>query len=214
MKLPQQFPKMWAANIALIRTNIRRVLKINEHYMNVRHAYMRQARLLKATGNKFNARRAESLEAKAQEIFEQGESSRELLRNLGQSVMQTAKAINEHVPQSLLMDLLAINVTDRSRVEPSDGIIELTFIKGMEDSAYYRKCDWKCGPIAEAIQAFMNYEMLHNEELKNSMHNYMFGKGGMFEFLPTYTRTQEGEFIKKRPKLRLADPEVDKAKAA
>ena len=203
--------KLWASNIAIFRRNIRDIQDANSSSSALRSKILRKSRLLKATGNIFDAKRADALEAKERAIFEAGEPVRVALRNIGQSIMRHGHDIDKYIPQSMLMDLLEINTTDRNRVEPTDGIIGLTFVKGLEDSACNRGNDFKCGPIASAIQAFINYQMIHDKELKNSMENHLFGKGGMFEFLPSYRRTAKGEFIKNQPKLRLADPEVDKA---
>lgn len=203
--------KLWAANIAIYRRNIRDIQDVNSSSYALRSKLLRKSRLLKATGNIFDAKRADALEAKERAIFEAGEPARVALRGIGQDIMRHGHLIDKHIPQSMLMDLLEINTADRSRAEPTDGIIGLTFVKGLEDSACNRGNDFKSGPIASAIQAFINYQMIHNKELKSSMENHLFGKGGMFEFLPSYRRTAKGEFIKNQPKLRLADPGVDKA---
>lgn len=132
-------------------------------------------------------------------------TDRELLLKHGRELMQYARFIDAAVPQSLLLDLLNVSRADRNDIAPDDGIVEIAFIKGLEDSAMYRGSDSKQGPLARAYMVFMSHELEHNEELKQAAHTSLFGKGGLFEFLPTYQRASSGEMRRQPPNLRLAD---------
>ncbi len=131
-------------------------------------------------------------------------SGRDLLLKYGQELMECAHLIDASVPQSLLLDLLNVNRADRIKVAPDDGITSIAFVNGLEDSAMYRGRGWKQGPLAQATIRFMNHELIHNQQLQRTANEHLFGKGGMFEFLPTYRETGGG-MVRMPPKLRLAD---------
>ena len=46
-------------------------------------------------------------------------------------------------------------------------------------------------------------------EFKNVVMDSLWGKGGMFEFVPSYSRNADGVFVRNPPKLRVADEAVD-----
>lgn len=165
----------------------------------------RRARICRKLNSPFAIRTAENLEAIVKKRRDLMKVSFNLLLEWGRELMEFSSLINANVPQSLLLDLLNVNVADRGEVSPDDGIIEIVNIHGLEDSAMYRGGDWKQGPLAQAITQFISHEMIHNEQLAQAAHEHLFGKGGMFDFLPRYTRTPEGEMVKQPPKLRLAD---------
>lgn len=166
----------------------------------------RQARKLRETKNPLLARRADTLEREADSRSKALMwVDRELLLKHGRELMQYARFIDAAVPQSLLLDLLNVNRADRHMVSPEDGITEIAFQKGLEDSAMYRGSDSKEGPLAQAVIWYMTHELTHNEQLKRAADEHLFGKGGMFEFVPVYQRASSGEMVRQPPKLRLAD---------
>lgn len=165
----------------------------------------RRARKLRETKNPLLARRADTLEAKADRRTAIMWVDRELLLKYGRELMQYAPFIDAAVPQSLLLDLLNVNRADRHNIAPGDGIADIAFIKGLEDSATHRGSGFKEGPLAQAHMLFMSHELAHNEQLKQVADKHLFGKGGMFEFLPVYQQNDSGEMVRQPPKLRLAD---------
>lgn len=187
------------------RITCRRIIQLmdarNEEYWMDR----RLARKLRETKNPMLARRADTLEAEADGHSEATRKGSDFLLKCGRELMQYAPLIDASVPQSLLLDLLNVNRADRHRVSPGDGLKEIAFDKGLEDSAMYRGSDSKEGPLVQAVIWYMTHEFEHNEQLKRSAHEHLFGKGGMFEFLPVYQRSGSGEMVRQPPKLRLAD---------
>lgn len=165
----------------------------------------RQAKKYLETKNPILSRRAETLEAEVKYRDEAVKVCREQMVAWGRELFDLSSHIDEAVPQPLLLDLLNVNRADRSQVSPRDDFVTIVHIKSLEDSAMYRGAGgWKQGPLTQAMTWFMNHEMLHNERLREKMHEHLFGKGGMFEFVPTYRKTPSGEFVRNPPKLRLA----------
>lgn len=167
-----------------------------------RWAIKRQANKLRATGNKFDKRRADVLDGQAQNIRDRNQPLREAMVSMGETLFRAAPAIDAEIPRNILLDLLNINISDRSKADESDGFIQLTFVKNLEDSATYRNSDFDKGPFATATTAYMQHEIIHNDEIAEMMHEKVFGEGGMFEFLPRYKEHHRGEMVRQPPKLR------------
>lgn len=166
---------------------------------------MRQARKYLDSKNPILTRRAETIEVEVKRRNEVARECREQMIAYGRELFDFSSYIDTSVPQSLLLDLLNVNLADRCKVSPSDGFLEIVQIKSLEDSAMYRGAyGWKQGPLTQAMTRFASHEMLHNERIKQAMHEHLFGIGGMFEFLPTYSRMPDGEFVRNPPKLREA----------
>ena len=165
----------------------------------------RQIKKLRATGNRFDARRADLLEQDqdfVQQISRQElESMQIYIRDIGRILMHYPATC---FPQALLLDFLEVNQVDRQQVEPDDGLVELVYLHGLEQSACYRGDDSSQGPFARAIVSYLQHELIHNKEMKKQADALLFGKGGMFEFIPTYKQNAQGEMVRQQPPLRLA----------
>ena len=189
--------------------DMRNLCRISIRHMDADQAAnrrdQREARKLREAGNPFLVRRAEKLEADVNSRSVTLRRYRKSMVNIGRELMQLAPLIDAAVPQPLLLDLLSVNRADRHRVSPEDGIVAIAFINGLENSAMYRGSSFNEGPLAQAYTAFMHHELVHNEQLKRAADEHLFGKGGMFEFLPTYQLASSGEMVRQPPKLRLAD---------
>lgn len=183
----------------------RRIIQLMDAINEENHLDRRLARKLRKTNNPMLARRADTLEAEANRRTETTRKGRDFLLRCGRELMEAALFINAMLPQALILDLLNVNRADRHRVSPSDGIIEIVFIEGLEDSVMQRSSETKDGPLAQAYVWHMCHELKHNEQLKQAADERLFGKGGMFEFLPTYQLSDSGEAVRKPPKLRLVD---------
>lgn len=188
-----------------MRIGCRRIIKVLDwfHDMNIRD--QRQARKFRETRNSFLIRRAETLEDEAKRRSDSMQELRDLMVKFGGELMDSAGHIDAAIPQPLLLDLMNVNTADRRDISPSYGFTEIVYVKCLEDSAMYRGCGWRNGPLAQAIEWFMSHELIHNEQLKQAAHEHLFGKGGMFEFLPKYIQDDNGEMVRMSPKLRLAD---------
>jgi hypothetical protein len=165
----------------------------------------RQARLLKESGNPILTCRADVLEERADQMRPLIQEINQKLLEIGHDLMKLSKHIDSHLSQAQIMDLLNVNTADRNQVSPDDGVIEISYARGLEDSAMHRNKEWKQGPLARAITSFMQHELLHNEELQKSATDYLFRKGGMMEFIPMYQQGEDGEMVRMPPNLRLVD---------
>lgn len=187
-----------------LRLACRKISTLLDRLHDASHWRRRYAKLLREKNCPILNRKADTVEREANRIFEETKEARCMMREWGRDLFRSAALVDDRVPQSMLLDLLGVNVADRGRVSSDDGLIEIAYIKGLEDSATYRGSDWKQGPLAQAMMRFMNHELIHNEQLKHAAHETLFGKGGMFEFLPTYRQAPSGELVRNPPKLRLA----------
>jgi hypothetical protein len=165
----------------------------------------RLARLFRETSNPILSRRADVLDERADQICPTMQTAYQKLLKIGCELIEGSNHIDSLLSQEQILDLLNVNTVDRGQVLPEDGLIEIAYTRGLEDSAMYRSEDFKKGPLAQAITAFMNHEVQHNENFKQSTHEFLFGKGGIFEFLPIYQQNENGEMVRMPPNLRLVD---------
>jgi hypothetical protein len=183
-------------------------------YSDYRHKQQRAAIKLRATNNRFDLRRAERIEGELTETNEQREEYVNILNDIGSLISTYSASIDAAIPQNVLLDLLCVNIADRGGVEPDDGIMRLTFAKGLEQSAYYRGGDRdhrNQGPFTCAVTSYMLQQFSSNKILKQKADEFIFGTGGILEFIPTFKENGEGEMVRQRPRLRLAEA-CDRAK--
>jgi hypothetical protein len=187
------------------RKALRAFFSVIDYYHEQRGIVARKVRKLRATGNRFDARRAELLEQDdvliQQSSRQKLDTLRAYIRDIGRILMQYPAP---DFPQALLLDFLEVNPADRKEVEPGDGLVEIVYIHGLEYSACNRGDSVNQGPFARAIIAHLHYKLIHNEEMKKWSDDVLFGKGGMFEFLPMYKENEQGEMVRQPPPLRLA----------
>lgn len=188
-----------------MRFGCRRAVQWIDAASDARHQVERQARLLRETKNPMLIRRAETMEAEIAQSRDAWQPARDYLLRCGRDLMRYSAQINAEIPQAVMLDLLNVNRADRARVSPDDGIIEIAYIDALEDSAMYRGSDWKQGPLAQAVTRYISNELATNDQLQQRAQEHLFGKGGMFEFLPMYRTTGNGTMVRMPPKLRLAD---------
>ncbi|HIJ22761.1 MAG: hypothetical protein HON68_02720 [Gammaproteobacteria bacterium] len=169
------------------------------------HKERRDARLFRESGNPILIRRADVLEERTDQRRTQTQAINQKLLEIGHELMEFSVHIDHHLSQSQILDLLNVNIVERSQVSPEDGVIQIAYARNLEDSAMFRGSDWRQGPLAQAITSFMQHELLHNEELQESASEYLFGKGGLMEFIPRYQQGENGEMVRMPPNLRLAD---------
>lgn len=187
------------------RRALRAFYSVIDRYHDQRGIVARMVRKLRATGNRFEARRADLLEqddmCTQQASRQKLDTVRSYIRDIGRILMQYPAA---DFPQALLLDLLEVNPADRKELEPGDGLVEIVYAHGLEYSACNRGDGGKQGPFARAIIACLQHELIHNEEMRKQADDFLFGKGGMFEFLPMYKHNEQGELVRQPPRLRLA----------
>ena len=195
--------KAWMRVLTIIRRAIRTRLNRKQTLSEQRNLLRREAKKLIAGGNRFDARRAETLDVKAEALLDHNRQLNTMLIEAGTLLMQSAKSIDAEIPQAVMLDFLEINKADRHHVKPDDGFINLTFVKALEQSAFYRGSDWTNGPFNTCLTTMMQHDLMTNDQLQEEADKILFGKGGMFEFLPTYKQAANGEMIRQRPPLRL-----------
>lgn len=191
------------------RWSCRRLVGALEPCHETSRAVGRKARRLRETKEPMLIRRADVIEASMVPLRDTMRSINQRLVEFGRELMRVASFVNAQLPQPALLTLLNVNRADCVDLPPEAGLIEITHIYCLEDSAMHRDSDLVRGPLGQAISRFMNHELLHNEKLAAAMHEHVFGKGGMFEFVPTYRMGPGGEMIRQPPKLREADANCD-----
>lgn len=186
------------------RMAINEITKIAES----NRADRRVVRKNRESGTPILVRNAEVIEARIAERKNRSCLWKELLVLIGHNIRSMADDIDRLIPTSVLLDILEVNQTDRTCLGDKATIREIVFVKGLEDSATNRHSDFKEGPLFRAMMAYMMHAMYTNPELRKKMTDSLFGKGGMFEFVPTYSLGSDGKMHRNQPNLRLAD-EVD-----
>jgi len=169
----------------------------------------RQIRVLRARGDAMSRRRADVLQERVDGYQEALKPYREQLVDLGGRLFWCAPYIDKAVPQDVLLDLLNVNHVDRSQLKATDGIEMVVFGHGLENSAETRGRDFLDSPLFQACHSHFARELATNRKLKEATDSMMFGAGGIFEFLPTYTQQADGSMKRNPPRLRIADPSVD-----
>lgn len=197
---------LWLSLLVSMRMALRKIIRQLDCYHEQGRVNRRTVRKLRSTGNKFDARRADVVEADYGNDGMHRNHEKELraqLRHFGEVLLTSSAVIGATVPKGLLLDFLEVNQADRKDIGPDDGIVEIAFALGLEQSAFYRGYDWKAGPFARAITARITHETIHNKNFQEKAHEFLFGKGGMGEFVPRYTQSEQGELVRQPPPLRL-----------
>lgn len=188
-----------------LRRLSRTVCRQIDNLADANRADGRLAKKHRASGNPLMVRSAEVIEARIAERKGVLKTWNDTLVGIGGHVRTLADEIERLVPTNELLDILEVNPVDRAKVGPADGLKEIVFVKGLEDSATNRGSLWKQGPLFEALSRYMMEAIKTNPELERVVTEGLFGNGGMFEFVPTYRFTPAGEFVCNPPNLRLAN---------
>lgn len=187
------------------RRAARNALRELDRIHQARRQSRRRARQYRETGKPLMIRNAEVIEARLKAQDPDLKSYTELLAFIGESIRRFADDIDDLLSTRELLDLLEVNQVDRAGVSETAGISDIVFIHGLENSATYRGSDSNEGPLAKAMVQYMIHLTDTNPEFRRKTTDGLFGKGGIFEFVPTYRRTESGDFVRNPPKLRLAD---------
>lgn len=187
------------------RRTARRAINEISTAAETNRALRRLAKQHRASGNPLLVRNAEVVETRIAEQRRTIDTWHEVLLHVGIGIGIRAFSddIDRLIPTTELFDILEVNPADRDKVSATAGLWEIVFVKGLEDSATHRDNDWKEGPLFRALAAYMDHMMKTNPAFHQQITDGLFGKGGMFEFVPTYSRTASGEFKRNPPKLRL-----------
>lgn len=191
--------------LAIQRRTARQVLRNIEAMVDSSMAEARLVKKYRASGNPILIRNAEVIEARIAARKKDIAAWNDQLLVIGYCLRTFTDYIDRLIPINELFDILEVNPADRSKAGDSPSFTNIVFVHGLEDSATHRGSEWKEGPLFKAMASCMNDLMKNNPALQQQMTDSLFGKGGMFEFVPTYSRTASGEFKRNPPNLRLAD---------
>lgn len=187
----------------------RRAARLALHHIEAMgDSNMAESRLVKkyrASGNPILIRNADVIEARIAARRNEIATWDGQLIDIGYSLRAFSDDIDRLIPINELFDILEVNPVDRSKAGAAPSFTKIVFVHGLEDSATHRGSDWKEGPLFKAMASCMGDLMKNNPALQQQMTDSLFGKGGMFEFVPTYSRNEKGEFARNPPKLRLAE---------
>lgn len=205
---PAEYKRELILSLISARRAARRAINQIDEVGARNRAERRLARKSRESGNPLLVRNAEVIEARIAERKSERDTWDELLMLIGANIWALADDIDRIIPTRELLDILEVNPVDRSRVGNKPCFREIVFVHGLEDSATNRYSETKEGPLFRALLSYTMHAMDSNPGLQQKMIGSLFGKGGMFEFVPSYSQTPSGHFERNPPKLRLAD-EVD-----
>ena len=183
------------------RRGVRRITASLEQLHNVARQHRRQVRKLKERALPFDSARIVSLEALAKEATEACTPLRTQLKQCSYFLVDIAGSLDSRTTLSQRCEILNVNVADRGDLTEADGIREIVFLHGLEDSAANRRAEWKNGPLFQAFQRMFVDFLLHTEEGR-AVSDSLFESGGMFEAVPMYKRAADGTMVRQPPRLR------------
>lgn len=195
--------------LIILRRSARTVCRLIDNLADANGADRRLAKKHRAAGGPLMGRAAEVIEARIADRSGALKTCHDILAGIGCDVRALSDDIERLVSTKELLDVLEVNPVDRAKVGPAAGLREIVFVKGLEDSATHRGSLWKEGPLFQSMSSYFMHAMDTAPEFKNVVMDSLWGKGGMFEFVPSYSRNADGVFVRNPPKLRVADEAVD-----
>jgi hypothetical protein len=163
----------------------------------------RSALALRQLGSPFDHPRIRVLEKQADQLGEESRRISGAMLGYGRLLMDLAEFIDTYTTLDERCDLLNVNIADRSRLSPGDGVVRIVFAHGLEDSAERRHRQWNDGPLSRAAQLVFA-EFLSSPEGR-AVGETLFQPGGRFEGVPTYLENPDGTMTRNRPKLRVVN---------
>jgi hypothetical protein len=161
----------------------------------------RKARVLKERGGPFDAARIASLERMADDLSADCKPLSENLKQSGMFLADVAPLFDAGTTLAQRCEILGVNVADRGALTEADGLHQIIFAHGLEDSASSRGLDWKDGPLFEALNlVFMDF-LLNSKEGKK-LGDSLFEPGGMFADVSMYKQAPDGTMVRQPPLLR------------
>lgn len=187
------------------RMGIRRLhAEMNSAYAQIRSMQRTKAKL-EEKASPFDSARITSLGLVIGSLQAGQKENREILRGMGEYILQIGYQIDAFTTLEERFELLNCNVADRPAVD--DEHSGMTFLMGaycVEDSAEHRRDQSNDRPLHAAVNAHIQHVMFSTPEGRKAtdgMFEKLFEPGGLFEGVPTYTRTPDGEMHRNPPKL-------------
>jgi hypothetical protein len=117
-------------------------------------------------------------------------------------LIDTAPLIDQTLTLAERCDLLNINRADRADLTDEDGIVQLVYLRGLEDSAEHRGQDFKDGPLFNAMALVFIYFLCNHSEGKK-LGDSLFEPGGLLSGVPKYRQLRDGSMERMPPRLQV-----------
>ena len=193
-------PKDLMLFIAIMRRTTRRTIVILGQQREIARRCRRQARKLRGYAGPFDGARIAAWEAAADDAAAGCKTMRECLKSSGHLLTKTAKMVDAGLTLEQRCEILNVNKAHRGDLTDADGLIEIIYMHGLEDSAASFKDDWKTGPLFQAAQeVFIDFLTNHVEGRK--LGDSLFQPGGMFASVPTFKQAVDGTMKRQPPRL-------------
>lgn len=186
--------------IARVRSSLRLLARRRSALHDERRSLERKARQLKDQGNPFAASRIKTMEATARDLADRARTVSDDIHGFGKLLADAAPMIDACTTLDERCCALNVNVADRSGLTEADGVVNIVFLHGLEDSAERRHAQWNDGPLFNGLHLVFA-DFLRTPEGQR-VGNSLFEPGGLFEDVPTYTMNADGTMKRNPPRLR------------
>ncbi len=190
--------------VADIRMAMRPIAHMSEMVWLDITGLRRNLKKLEEANSPFNESRID----KIQETIKKYEAARSIGWNAkveaGKRFMEYADWIDANTSFDERVMLFNVNKADVQKLPANASAIDIVFSYKLSDSAEHRDKDFEGDVLTEACIAYFHHQLVHNKKLADKAHELTFGKGGIFEFIPTYSLVG-GDMVRNPPKLRVAD---------
>jgi hypothetical protein len=155
---------------------------------------------LRGYAGPFDGARIAAWEAAADDAAAGCKTMRECLKSSGHLLTKTARMVDANLTLEQRCEILNVNKAHRGDLTDADGLIEIVYMHGLEDSAARVKDDWKDGPLFQAAQeVFMDF--LTNTVAGQKLGDSLFERGGMFADAPMFKQSADGTMKRQPPRL-------------
>jgi hypothetical protein len=186
--------------VAHLRRVVRKTIAAKDWSFAEAQRNRAEAQALKDRGNPFDAARISKQEQRAHELDARGRALSENIRRYGCLLTEAASCIDMCTTLAERCELLNVNIADRTVLTDGDGVVTILFAHALEDSAERRHCEFNDGPLFTAMRLVM-MDLLDTPQGQAASHA-LYEPGGMFEWLPFYTRNPDGTWTRLPPPLR------------
>jgi hypothetical protein len=137
---------------------------------------------------------------------------RESLKESGRLLVDAARLVDAGTTLAQRCEILNVNVAERADLTDADGLVQIVFAHGLEDSAARRKVEWNDGPLYSAMQpVFMDF--LTNTKEGQELGDSLFEPGGLLATVPMYSQAADGSMKRLPPRLHVVPSAIPPAQA-
>jgi hypothetical protein len=196
--------------IAIMRRTISRTIVLHDQQRGIVRRCRRQARKLREYAGPFDGARIAAWEAIADDAAAGCKTMRECLKSSGHLLTKTARMVDAGLTLEQRCEILNVNKAHCGDLTDADGLIEIVYMHGLEDSAARVKDDWKNGPLFQAAQeVFMDFLTNHAEGRK--IGDSLFQPGGMLADVATFKEAADGTMQRQPPRLHVVPDALNDA---